>query len=189
MAAMRLFWQSRIREAQTRFLYCAWVQKYYTKYIRPCQKRHASAIIPPLPRLVNMVHLSNSAKNSALSVSCAPSTDVSGYAPADSDEHAIDWEIACDCVKRANVVLGQCQEFFARKHTATHKPTSAQRLIRTTMTHTHTPACARTRTQTHTHAHTHTHIHPIIVSGAPRPMARWDNNHLWSPKAYDQTGQ
>ena len=30
MAAMCLFWQSRIREAQTRFLYCAWVQKYYT---------------------------------------------------------------------------------------------------------------------------------------------------------------
>ena len=27
MAAMRLFWQSRIREAQTRFLYCTWVQK------------------------------------------------------------------------------------------------------------------------------------------------------------------
>ena len=45
MAAMRLFWQSRSREAQTRFLYCVWVQKYYTKYIRPCQKRHASAII------------------------------------------------------------------------------------------------------------------------------------------------
>ena len=39
MAAMRLFWQSRIREAQTRFLYCTWVQKYYTKYIRPCQKK------------------------------------------------------------------------------------------------------------------------------------------------------
>ena len=27
MAAMRLFWQSRIREAQTRFLYWTWVQK------------------------------------------------------------------------------------------------------------------------------------------------------------------
>ena len=27
MAAMRLFWQSRNREAQTRFLYCTWVQK------------------------------------------------------------------------------------------------------------------------------------------------------------------
>ena len=39
-----------------------------------------------------------------------------------------DCEIACDCVKRANVVLHAdlCKEIFARKHTATHKPTSAQ---------------------------------------------------------------
>ena len=45
-----------------------------------------------------------------------------------------DCEIACDC---ANVVLhvGQCKEIFARKHTATHKPTSAQPLIVTTMTY------------------------------------------------------
>ena len=51
-----------------------------------------------------------------------------------------DCEIACDCVKRANVVLhvGLCKEIFARKHTATHKPTSAQPLIVTTMTHIHT---------------------------------------------------
>ena len=53
-----------------------------------------------------------------------------------------DCEIACDCVKRANVVLHVrlCTEIFARKHTATHKPTSAQP---THMchddTHTHTP--------------------------------------------------
>ena len=41
-----------------------------------------------------------------------------------------DCEIACDCVKRANVVLhvGLCEEIFARKHTATHKPTCAQPL-------------------------------------------------------------
>ena len=41
-----------------------------------------------------------------------------------------DCEIACDCVKCANVVLhvGLCEEIFARKHTATHKPTSAQPL-------------------------------------------------------------
>ena len=41
-----------------------------------------------------------------------------------------DCQIACDCVKRANVVLhvGLCEEIFARKHTATHKPTSAQPL-------------------------------------------------------------
>ena len=32
-----------------------------------------------------------------------------------------DCEIACDCVKRANVVLhvGLCKEIFARKHTGT----------------------------------------------------------------------
>ena len=36
-----------------------------------------------------------------------------------------DCEIACDCVKRTNVVLhvGLCKEIFARKHTATHKVT------------------------------------------------------------------
>ena len=41
-----------------------------------------------------------------------------------------DCEIACDYVKRANVVLdvGLCKEIFARKHTDTHKPTSAQPL-------------------------------------------------------------
>ena len=41
-----------------------------------------------------------------------------------------DCEIACDCVKRANVDLhvGLCKEIFAMKHTATHKPTSAQPL-------------------------------------------------------------
>ena len=49
-------------------------------------------------------------------------------------------EIACDCVKRANVVLnvGLCKEIFTRKHTATHRPTSALSLIVTTMTHIHT---------------------------------------------------
>ena len=50
-----------------------------------------------------------------------------------------DCEIACDCVKLANVVLhvGLCKEIFARKHTATHKPTSADSAHMTTMTHTH----------------------------------------------------
>ena len=47
-----------------------------------------------------------------------------------------DWETACDCVKRANVVLhvGLCKEIFARKHTATHQPTSAQPLTATRVT-------------------------------------------------------
>ena len=62
-----------------------------------------------------------------------------------------DCEIARDCVKRANVVLhvGLRKEIFARKHAATHKPTFAQPLIITTMTH----------------------IHLIIVCGAPWPTA------------------
>ena len=72
-----------------------------------------------------------------------------------------DCEIACDCVKRANVVLhvGLYKEIFARKHTATHKPTSAQLLIVTTMIH------------IHTYMYIHTYIHLIIVCGAPRPTA------------------
>ena len=58
-----------------------------------------------------------------------------------------DCKIACDCVKRANVILhaGLCREIFARKHTATHKPTSAQ------------PLYSYQRD-----------IHLIIVCGAPR---------------------
>ena len=64
-----------------------------------------------------------------------------------------DCQIARDCVKRANVVLhvGQCKEIFARKHRATHMPTSAQPLIVTTMTHIHPPP------QTHTALGTHCH--------------------------------
>ena len=53
---------------------------------------------------------------------------------SDSDENAVDCEIACDCVKRGNVVVGLRKKFFARTHTATHMPTSAQFLIVTTMT-------------------------------------------------------
>ena len=51
-----------------------------------------------------------------------------------------DCEIACDCVKRANVVLhvDLCKEIFDRKHTGTHKPTSAQPTHCATMTHIHT---------------------------------------------------
>ena len=61
-----------------------------------------------------------------------------------------DCEIACDCVKRANVVLHVrlCKEIFARKHTATHKPTSAQ-----------PPHSDLDDTHTHIHTYTHTHIH------------------------------
>ena len=70
-----------------------------------------------------------------------------------------DCEIACDCVKLANMVLhvGLCKEIFAREHIATHKPTSAHSAHMTTMTHTHT--------------HTHTPI-----------------NRLWSPLAYGLGG-
>ena len=41
----------------------------------------------------------------------------------------MDVVIACDCVKRANMVAGLQKESFARTHKATHKATSAQRLI------------------------------------------------------------
>ena len=51
----------------------------------------------------------------------------------------------------------QAKRYFARKHAATHKPTAAQRLIVTTMTH----------------------IHLIIVCGAPRPTA-WRGNNAYN---------
>ena len=35
---------------------------------------------------------------------------------SDGDENAIDCEIACDCVRRANVVVGLRKEIFARTH-------------------------------------------------------------------------
>ena len=52
--------------------------------------------------------------------------------------------------------VGLRKEIFARKHTATHKPTSAHLHIVTMMTH------------INTHTHTHTHTHLLIVCGAPR---------------------
>ena len=59
-------------------------------------------------------------------------------------------EIACDCVKRANVVLhvGLCKEIFARERTAAHKPVSAQ-----------PPPPSPHSDLDYTHTHTHTHIH------------------------------
>ena len=67
-----------------------------------------------------------------------------------------DCEIACDCVKRANVVLhvGLCKEIFARKHTATHKPTSAQPLY---------------SYQRDIHTYIHTSNKMAGRHGAPRP--------------------
>ena len=72
-----------------------------------------------------------------------------------------DCEIACDCVERANVVLhvGLCEEIFARKHAATHKPTSAQ------------PLSAPHSDQRDIHTYIHT-----------------SNNRLWSPLAYGLGG-
>ena len=71
-----------------------------------------------------------------------------------------DCEIACDCVKRANVVLyvDLCKEIFAKKHTATHKPTSAQPTHCATMTHTDT----------------HTHIHLQDRSSLRSPQASYE---------------
>ena len=58
------------------------------------------------------------------------------------------------------MTVGLRKEIFARTHSATHKPTSAQRLIVTTMTHTHT--------HTHTHTRTHTHEKSARRGGAPQ---------------------
>ena len=80
-----------------------------------------------------------------------------------------DCEIACDCVKRANVVLhaGLCKEIFARKHTATHKPTSAQPTHIATMTHTHTR---------------------INRLWTPLAYGLGGNNRLWSPQGLRPSG-
>ena len=69
-----------------------------------------------------------------------------------------DCEIAWDCVKCANVVLhvGLCKEIFAREHTATHKPTSAE---------THNSDLDDT------HTYIHAYIHALIACGAPWPTA------------------
>ena len=75
-----------------------------------------------------------------------------------------DCEIACDCVKRVNVVLhvGLCEEIFARKHTATHKPTSAQ------------PLSAAHSDQ----RDIHTRINRLW---SPLAYGLGGNNRLWSP--------
>ena len=85
-----------------------------------------------------------------------------------------DCEIACDCVERANVVLhvGLCKEIFARKHTATHKPTSAQ-----------PPHSDLDDTHTHTHTHIHTYTHtPTRSLVAKEPQASYDRRRLEAPK-------
>ena len=53
---------------------------------------------------------------------------------SENDKNAIDYEIARDCVKRANMVLSLHNFFFARTHTAIHNPASAQRLKLTMVT-------------------------------------------------------
>ena len=79
-----------------------------------------------------------------------------------------DCEIACDCVKRANVVLhvDLCKEIFARKHTAAHKPTSAQ------------PLSAPHSDQRDTHTYRHTRINRLW---SPLAYGLGGNNRLWSP--------
>ena len=75
---------------------------------------------------------------------------------SDSDDNTIDCEIACDCVKRANVV-GYGKKFSPRR---TQLPTSRHLL----------------RALQWSRWHTHTHTHLIIVYWAPRPTAWWGNN-------------
>ena len=86
-----------------------------------------------------------------------------------------DCEIACDCVKRANVVLHVrlCKEIFARKHTATHKSTSAQ------------PLSAPHSDQRDTHTYIHTRINRLW---SPLAYGLGGNNRLWSPLAYGLGG-
>ena len=45
---------------------------------------------------------------------------ISHWSNSARDQNAIDCEIACDCVKGANVVVGLRKEIFAMTHTATH---------------------------------------------------------------------
>ena len=69
-----------------------------------------------------------------------------------------DCEIACDCVKRANVFLhvGLCKDIFARKHTA----------------YPQADICSAPHSDhDDTHTYIHRYIHLIIVCGAPWPMA------------------
>ena len=100
-----------------------------------------------------------------------------------------DCEIACDCVKCANVVLrlDLCKEIFARKHTATHKPASAQPFTATSVTYIHTsnnrlwspyglgPSgaiifCGPPWPMA---------LGAMLACRAPRPTARGGNNCLW----------
>ena len=87
-----------------------------------------------------------------------------------------DCEIACDCVKRANVVLHVrlCKEIFARKHTAPHKPTSAQ------------PLSAPHSDLRDTHTYIHTRINRLW---SPLAYGLGGNNRLWSPSAYGLGGK
>ena len=68
-----------------------------------------------------------------------------------------DCEIACDCVKCANVVLhvGVCEEIFARKHTATHKSTSPQ------------PLSAPHSDQRDIHTYIHTRTRSLVAKEPP----------------------
>ena len=70
---------------------------------------------------------------------------------------SIDCEIACDCVKRANVAVGLRQAIFARTHA--QLPTSRHLLS----------ALKWPRW------HTRTHTHLIIVCGVPR-LSAWQGN-------------
>ena len=81
---------------------------------------------------------------------------------SERDKTRNDCEIACDCVKRARVVLhvGLCKEIFARKHTATHKPTSAQ------------PPPPPHSDLDDTHTYTHIHLTRSLVAKEP-PGLLW----------------
>ena len=72
---------------------------------------------------------------------------------SDSDENAIDSEIAYDCVKRASVVVGLRKEIFVRTHS-----------------YPQADMCSAPYSD-------HDDKHLIIVGGAPRPTA-WRGNNI-----------
>ena len=129
--------------------------------------RHPPAYSPPGDHLITMVR--QTVKKTFQKMMKVKLVRISHW--SDSDTNAFDCQVACDRVKRANIVAGLREEIFAKTyaHTTTHKPTSAQCLKVTMVTHTnthppthpptHTHPHTHTHTHTHTHAHTHTHTH------------------------------
>ena len=98
---------------------------------------------------------------------------------------ALDCEIACDYVKCANVFFGllYVKTFFARKHTATHKPTSALPLKDHDDTHlTRALVAVESRRPPIRDKRRHRYCFQT------RPLQAYKKSkHLWGPKSVDTT--